>query len=318
MSITNDFRSAAGLRSWPAAEDLAAADSSGSGLFETTDQDGWRHLTNVRKIVGRPRTRHAPGSVLIGAGGWLLALLGAGLFLVSFSGQFKYIFAERHEGIPSVILAGSFDLAMVIFTVLALGLARAGKPARTERALILACSIGSAAMNYAAANTASPRSVLAYVAAPVLLAVVVDRVVAVIRRHVLADDEKSPWAPLAWFLAALVRAVGLVALYLLRLVLARRETWQGLKQMVLDAAPLPAAPERPAIEPSDVEPPELAGASKKTRLAWWYERDPDYRNRSVVAAVAKRLAPKVDLAEGTARAYLGQICADLEKAGETS
>ena len=46
---------------------------------------------------------------------------------MSFSGQFKYIFAERHEGIPSVILAGSFDLAMVIFTVLALGLARAGK-----------------------------------------------------------------------------------------------------------------------------------------------------------------------------------------------
>ena len=173
-------------------------------------------------------------------------------------------------------------------------------------------------MNYAAANTASPRSVLAYVAAPVLLAVVVDRVVAVIRRHVLADDEKSPWAPLAWFLAALARAVGLAALYLLRLVLAPRETGAGLRRVVLNAAPLPAVPARPAIEPSDVEPPELAGASKKTRLAWWYERDPDYRNRSVVAAVAKRLAPKVDLAEGTARAYLGQICADLEKAGETS
>ena len=317
MSITNDFRSAAGLRSWPAAEDLAAADSSGSGLFETTDQDGWRHLTNVRKIVGRPRTRHAPGSVLIGAGGWLLALLGAGLFLVSFSGQFKYIFAERHEGIPSVILAGSFDLAMVIFTVLALGLARAGKPARTERALILACSIGSAAMNYAAANTASPRSVLAYVAAPVLLAVVVDRVVAVIRRHVLADDERSPWAPLGWFLAVMARAAGLVALYLLRLVLAPRETGGGLRRMVLNAAPLPAA-ERPGIERSDAEPPELAGASKKARLAWWYERDPDHGNRSAVAAAAKRLASRVDLAEGTARAYLGQICADLEKAGEAS
>ena len=69
-----------------------------------------------------------------------------------------------------------------------------------------------------------------------------------------------------------------------------------------------------------VEPPELAGASKKTRLAWWYERDPDYRNRSRgrAAVGGKRLAPKVDLAEGTARAYLGQICADLEKAGETS
>ena len=66
------------------------------------------------------------------------------------------------------------------------------------------------------------------------------------------------------------------------------------------------------------EPPELAGASKKARLAWWYRQDPDYGNRAAVAAVAKRLAPKVDLSEGTARAYLGQILAELAKAGEAS
>ena len=323
MSTTNDFRTAAGLQRWPAAvEDLtpaeAGAELRGAGLFDVDQGDGHPHLTNVRKLAGRVRQPHPPGSVLIGTGGWLLALLSAGLFLVSFSGQFKYIFAERHEDIPSVILAGSFDLAMMIFTVLALGLARAGKPARTERALILACSLGSAAMNYAAANTASPRSVLAYAAAPVLLAVVVDRVVAVIRRHVLAEDEKSPWAPLGGFLAVLARAVGLMALYLLRLVLDPRETGGGLRRMVLNAAPLPAAPKRPAIETSDAEPPELTGASKKARLAWWYERDGDYGNRAAVAAVAKRLAPKVDLSEGTARAYLGQILAERAKAGETS
>jgi hypothetical protein len=34
--------------------------------------------------------------------------------------------------------------------------------------------------------------------------------------------------------------------------------------------------------------------------------------------VAKRLAPKVDLSEGTARAYLGQILTDLAEGGETS
>ena len=66
------------------------------------------------------------------------------------------------------------------------------------------------------------------------------------------------------------------------------------------------------------EPPELAGASKKARLAWWYRQDPDYGNRAAVAAVAKRLAPKVDLSEGTARAYLGQILAEPAKAGEAS
>ena len=133
------------------------------------------------------------------------------------------------------------------------------------------------------------------------LAVIVDRVVAVIRRHVLARAE-VPWAPLGRVLAAAgPRGLGLVALYLLRLVLARgdrRGPAQGGAQR--GAAPgRPEArrpPEVPAIEPPDVtEPPELAGASKKARLAWWYRHDPDYGNRSAVAAAAKRLAPKVDL-----------------------
>jgi hypothetical protein len=327
MSTTNDFRTAAGLRRWPTAEDLDAAGSSalppGPGLFEIADQDGWGHLTNVRKIAGRRRTRHAPGSVLIGAGGWLLAVLGGGLLFVSFAGQFAYLLAARHQVAPSMVAALMFDAGMIIFSLLALGLARAGKSARTQRALILACAFGSAAMNYAAADVASPRSVVAYVAPPLFLAVVVDQVIAVIRRHVLGDDETSPWAPVGRFLLSLVRLTGLVTLYLLRLLLDPKGTIPGLRRMVLNAAPLPAGPELPAIEspdaePPDAEPPELAGASKKARLAWWYERDADYGNRSAVAAVAKRLAPRVDLAEGTARAYLAQICADLEKAGGAS
>jgi hypothetical protein len=323
MSTTNDFRTASGLQRWPVAvEDLppaeADAEPRGAGLFETADQDGWRHLTNVRKIAGRRRTRHAPGSVLIGAGGWLLAVLGGGLLFVSFAGQFAYLLAARHQVAPSMVAALMFDAGMIIFSLLALGLARAGKPARTQRALILACAFGSAAMNYAAADVASPRSVVAYVAPPLFLAVVVDQVIAVIRRHVLGDDEISPWAPLGRFLLSLIRLTGLVTLYSLRLLLDPKGTIPGLRRMVLNAAPLPVGPELPAIEPPDAEPPELAGASKKARLAWWYERDADYGNRSAVAAVAKRLAPRVDLAEGTARAYLAQICADLEKAGEAS
>ena len=64
--------------------------------------------------------------------------------------------------------------------------------------------------------------------------------------------------------------------------------------------------------------PELVGASKRRRLAWWYEQDAAYGDRSAAAAVAKRLAPVVDLSEGTARAYIAQILADLEKEGEAS
>jgi hypothetical protein len=121
-------------------------------------------------------------------------------------------------------------------------------------------------------------------------------------------------------LAAAVKALGLVLLYLLRFVLAPPSTSAGVRRMVLIATPLPEAErqalpaaEVPAIGPPPVtEPPELEGATKRARLTWWYQRDPAYGDRAAVAAAAKRLAPLVGLGEGTARAYIGQILAGLE------
>ena len=126
-------------------------------------------------------------------------------------------------------------------------------------------------------------------------------------------------------LGVAAKGLGLVLLYLLRFVLAPPSTGAGLRRVVLIAAPLPAAekPERHDDEEDQgdgetEEPPELAGASKRERLEWWYRQDPAYGDRSAVAAVAKRLAPRVELGEGTARAYIGRIVADLEKAGAAS
>ena len=74
---------------------MVADDTSRSrGLFKITDPDDpevWR-VTNrlsIRKLAG---TGRGPGSRLIGAATILLALLGAGLFFVSFRGQFVYLF----------------------------------------------------------------------------------------------------------------------------------------------------------------------------------------------------------------------------------
>ena len=75
---------------------------------------------------------------------------------------------------------------------------------------------------------------------PLFLALVVDRVVAVVRRHVLGDAERSVWAARPRPAAA-AKVLGLVLLYLLRLVLAPPSTSAGLRKLVLDAAPLPAA-----------------------------------------------------------------------------
>jgi hypothetical protein len=271
----------------------------GPGLFEITRDSGERLVTNskaaIRRLAG---TERAPGSALIAVAAWLLALIGAGALYVSFSAQREYVFGARHQDMASVIEALLLDLLMIVFTLLALGLSRAGKSSRTERALILACAAASAYMNVSAADTASPRSVVAYAVAPIALAVVVDRVVAVIRRHVLADDEASAWTALARALSAAVRLTGLVLLYSLRTVLAPRETSAGLRRMVLAAAPVPGlpAPEKPqAIDP----PP-----TKKAALLALYRAHPDYGNRDVVGKVAAELGPQAGLGPGTARAYL--------------
>src|SRR5215472_16347755 len=159
-------------------------------MSRTRPEPGDRLQTGVR---GRTGTGRAPSSVLIVVAAWLLSLTGGGALFVSFSAQYAYILAVRRQDAASVIEALLLDLLMIVFTLLALGLSRAGQSARAERVLVLVCAAASSCMNVSAADVASPRSVAAYAVAPVALAVVVDRTVAVIRRHVLADQQPSAW-----------------------------------------------------------------------------------------------------------------------------
>ena len=265
---------------------------------------GWSGITRdgnerlAMSVRRRDGTRRVPGSVLIAVASWLLALIGGGALFVSFSAQYTYIVTVRRQAAASVIEALLLDLLMIVFTLLALGLSRAGKSAWAERILILACAAGSACMNVSAADVASPRSVTAYAIAPVALAVVVDRVVAVIRRHVLADHELSAWSDVGRTAAATARIAGRVLLYALRLALAAPETAQGLRRMVLDAAPLPALPEAPA--PEAIQP----RCTKKAVLLALYRAHPDYGDRSRASRVAAELAAQAGLQAGTARSYV--------------
>lgn len=220
----------------------------GPGLFEITDEDGDRAVTNVRKLAGGEAR---PGRALVNTAAILLGVLDLGLFAVSLAAQYQYIFRAKHETWPAVIEAVALDAGMIIFSLLALGLARGGQSARTERALILVCAAGSAAMNYAAADVSSARSVAAYVVPPVFLAIVTDRVIAVVRRHVLGmDAERSAWAGLGRAALAVLGAAGKAVLYGLRLALAPRSTLGGLRRWVLLATPLPAAPVPVPVLPS--------------------------------------------------------------------
>ena len=276
-----------------------------------------------RRPKGSPKNEgggsRSAGSVLVTAATVLLGLLAAGLFVVSLAAQYRYVFNAKHQALPSVIEAVGLDAGMTIFSLLALGLARAGQSARIERALVIACALGSAAMNYAAADDGSPRSVAAYVMPPVFLAVVVDRVVAVVRRHVLGDSERSAWT-----------GFGRVALYVLRFVLAMPSTAKGLRRQVLILAPLPGtstpalpsaatdvaalpAAETPgsaaiAMAPAPVRSRETRGTSKRAQLIAAYEAlagiDDRYGDRTKASQVAKDLAAEVGMQWGSARSVL--------------
>ncbi len=246
----------------------------------------------------RAKTGRAPGSALIAVAAWLLALTGAGALFVSFTAQYAYIVAVRRQDAASVVEALLLDLLMIVFTLLALGLSRASRSARVERALVLACGAASAYMNVSAADVTSPRSVVAYAVAPLALAVAVDRVVAVIRRHVLADCGPSAWATVGRTAAVAVKMTGLVGLYCLRLTLAAPDTARSLRRMVLNAAPLPALPAAAEAEPTG--PPR----TKKAVLLALYRAHPDYGNRSTASRVAAELASRAGLQAGTARTYL--------------
>ena len=113
------------------------------------NRNGVTLLTTPHRWQWRPRPRQdrrevRPGSRLIGTGGVLLFLLGLGLLAVSFAAQYQYVLHERHQHIASLIEAGALDVGLIIFSLLALGLARAGLAAKIERAAVIGCAIGSA------------------------------------------------------------------------------------------------------------------------------------------------------------------------------
>jgi hypothetical protein len=241
--------------------------------------------------------------VLVAVAIGLLFLLGVGLFAVSLDAQYRYVFHAKHQSAASWVEALALDVGMAIFSLLALGLARAGKPARVERVLITVCAAASGVMNFAAANDASLKSVLAYVMPPVFLAVVADRVVSVVRRHVLGEHERSPW----------LSAAPLI-LYLVRLVLAPPSTAAGLRRWLLLKTPLPAA--RPPAVTSAARRKAITGRrgqvglraeSKTARFLALVEQ----RHGSLsafppdrVSPACTELAPEVGLDVGAARTAL--------------
>ncbi len=267
-----------------------------NGLYEVTEPDGTRWITNLtRKISGETH----PGRALVNTAAILLGLLDAGLFAVSLAAQYQYIFHAKHQSWPAIIEAVALDAGMVIFSLLALGLARGRQAAPVERALIVVCAFGSAAMNYGAADVSSPRSVAAYVMPPVFGAIVTDRVISTVRRHMLGmEAERSAWAAAGRAALAVLATAGKTVLYGLRLVLAPRSTLSGARVLVLLATPLPGAP---ALARTDSVREAVRTELEAVRDAARTEADSAIRS-----------------ALGTVRAALGEDLRELREAAAAS
>jgi len=198
------------------------------------------------------------GGGLLAAASCLLLLLAAAQGYVSFRAQYAFVDHAKHTRIPSVLEALGLDTGAVIFALLALSLARRGRRGTVERVLNVACALGSLAMNLLAANLTSPRSITVWVLPSALYALASDRLIAVVRRWVQASDPAAQTGPegSAW------RAVGGLALWMLRLIFDVRGTLAGFRHWVLAVAPV--APGIRAVTGPAGQPPALPAGGGKT------------------------------------------------------
>jgi hypothetical protein len=281
------------------------------------------------------RTGRQDGGVLLAVASCLLILLAAAQGYVSFRAQYTFVDHAKHADVPSILEALGLDTGAVIFALLALSLARRGRPGTVERVLNVACALGSLTMNLLAADLTSPRSVTVWVMPSALYALASDRVIAVVRRWVLASDPDVRLADdgSSW------RALGGLGLWVLRFLFDLRGTIGGFRRWVLTTAPVApgvravvtekvqyAAPEATALltvnghrgqaqEPDRESGDGLApGEKKREALIRLYERcgadgDSRYGIRSKSAAMAGEIAGRIGYHPGTARRELAKYLA---------
>jgi len=270
----------------------------------------------ISRPVTRPRA--SASGVLLAAASLLLAALSVAMGAVSWHAQYAYIYAVKHERLASALEAFGLDCGAVVFSILGIALARLGRRAVIERALVCICAAGSCAMNAAGADLGSPRSVGAFVMPPVLFAITSDRLVSVIRRIGLgpaadAESQRSAW-----------RTGGMALLYLLRLTAAPASTMRGARRALLDATPLPTAsagpsatarqqPRRAAARCKDMSRP--GGGTKAAQLISLAAQRHELATIPLekVSGLATELAGQIGYHPGTARRVLLRHVRQLQR-----
>jgi hypothetical protein len=198
------------------------------------------------------RSRHAkPGRD--GAGVWL-HLAAAGLFAlaaaaaaVSFSAQYRLVYAARRLAVAAGLEAAIPDAAALVFACLGVALALHGRRAIRARLLNLAAAGTSVTMNVIAAAPGW-RDLAVWAMPPVAYALSSDTLIGVVRSSAIArhSDSGRPVQEIT----VLAVAVGLT-LWLLRLSMAPVSTLAGFREWVLGECPVAPGRRAARLVPAD-------------------------------------------------------------------
>lgn len=277
-------------------------------------------LARRRKDLDRPARWLALSMVALGG-------LAAAAAVVSYSAQYRMVFAAKGSVPAAALEAGIPDVAALVFAALGIALALHGKRALRPRMLNVCAVATSVVMNVLAAGHGW-RDLAIWAMPPVAYALASDTAIGVVRawtiarqralNEPLADDETTPLA-----------IVGGLLLWTVRLALAPVSTLAGFRRWVIEECPvapgrrasatsaaMPAKtiPSRRAAIASRPTPPTAAAGSRPSAAASKTQRFLDLvADRygplaqfpvTNVSRVCTELAPEVDLNTGAARTAL--------------
>ena len=268
-------------------------------------------LDEMRKIAGSRALWRPPGRDHSGI--WLrnaaagLCLLAAAAAVVSFTAQYRLVYATRRLAMVAGLEAAIPDAAALVFACLGIALALHGRRAIRARLLNLAAVGTSVFMNTIAAAPGW-RNVAVWAMPPAAYALASDTLIGVIRTWALARHRDLEVALIPEKRTPLAVAGGLV-LWLLRLALAPVSTLAGFRAWVVGECPVaPGRRQAPGSQPAS--PPQVAGVRRPGKTARFLilvtERHGSLAQvpLDAVAGIAAALAPEADLNPGSARAAL--------------
>jgi hypothetical protein len=179
---------------------------------------------------------------LIRSAGIWLNCAGAGLFVlagaaaaVSFTAQYRLVFAARGLALAADLEAAIPDAAALVFACLGVALALHGRRAVRARLLNTASAGASVFMNWIAAAPGW-RDITVWVMPPVAYALASDTLIGVIRTRVTASQPGT--GALGADDATMLAVAGGLVLWLLRLCMAPASTLAGFRAWVLEECPV--------------------------------------------------------------------------------